>query len=70
MLIETISAARHFSEELADVGRSPSLADAAAQSEWRRVGSLDAWPAFGRLLVWATRNNHPRRIRCEASDGL
>jgi hypothetical protein len=70
MLIETISAARHFSEDVADVGRSPGLADAAASSEWRRIGSLDDWPAFGRLLAWATRNNHPRRFRREGSDGL
>jgi hypothetical protein len=60
MLVETISAAPQVSKNVPELGRSPSLADAAA-SEWRRVESVDYWPAFGRLLVWATRNNHPRR---------
>lgn len=61
MLNETIFAARQVNEEVAVAGRLPSLAEAAAPSEWRRVGSLDDWTAFGRLLAWATRNNHPRR---------
>jgi hypothetical protein len=70
MLIESIAAAWHVTEDIADDGRSPSLADAAAAYERRLVASLDDWPAFGRLLVWATRNNHPGRFRCEGSDGL
>jgi hypothetical protein len=73
MLIEAIAAAWRVTEDIADDGRSPSLADAAAASEWRRVASLDDWTAFGRLLVWATRNNHPRRphrFRRGGSNGL
>lgn len=28
---------------------------------FRRIGSCDCWPCFGRILLWSTRNNRIRR---------
>jgi hypothetical protein len=59
MLIQRISTALQADSDVRQSIAPPDRRDLPADQEWRRVGSLDKWPLFGRLLVWATRHNHP-----------